>query len=117
MAIVQDRRESPGPLTAPSANMCSSRRVKGTILGTGRSYARGMPGRPAIVRYRVIIEHDEGGVFVAKAPSLPRCVSQGRTREEAMVNIRDAIAAYLASLHEHREPIPPGTEEEFVEIP
>ena len=76
-----------------------------------------MPRRPAVVRYRVIIERDEDGVFIAEAPSLPGCVSQGRTRQEAMANIREAIDGYLRSLREHGEPIPPGPEEEFVEIP
>jgi predicted RNase H-like HicB family nuclease len=34
-----------------------------------------------------------------------------------MANIRDAIAGYVTSLQAHREPMPPGTEEEFVEVP
>ena len=69
------------------------------------------------MRYRVVVERDEDGVFVAEAPSLPGCVSQGRTRGEAIANIKDAIAAYVASLMEHGEAAPPGPEEEFVEIP
>jgi antitoxin HicB len=71
----------------------------------------------ALARYRVILERNEDGAFVVEAPSLPGCVSQGRTREEAMANIRDAIAGYVTSLQAHREPMPPGTEEEFVEVP
>jgi predicted RNase H-like HicB family nuclease len=46
-------------------------------------------------------------VFVAEVPSLPGCLSQGRTREEAVANVREAVAAYLESLEEHGEPIPP----------
>jgi predicted RNase H-like HicB family nuclease len=48
---------------------------------------------------------------------LPGCVSQGKTREEAMANIRDAIPGYLDSLKKHGEPIPRGITEEIVEIP
>ena len=67
-------------------------------------------------RYRVIIEQDEDGVFVAEAPALPGCVSQGNTRQEALDNIKDAIKVYLESLRKHDEPIPPPIEEETVEI-
>ena len=69
-----------------------------------------------MARYRVFIEQDEDGVFVAECPSLPGCVSQGRTRDEAIVNIKDAIAGYLESLRKHNEPIPPPIWEETVEI-
>ena len=63
------------------------------------------------------IEPDEDGVFVAECAALPGCVSQGKTREEAMANIRDAIGGYLASLKKHGEPIPGGITEEIVEVP
>lgn len=68
------------------------------------------------MRYRVTIEQDEDGAFVAEAPSLPGCVSQGKTRAEALANIKEAIAAYLESLQAHGEPIPPPISEEVVEI-
>ena len=57
-----------------------------------------------------------GGVFIAEAPSLPGCVTQGSTRAEALTNIREAIAAYLESLKAHGEPIPPSVDEEVVEV-
>lgn len=60
------------------------------------------------MRYRVLIEVDEDGVFVAECPSLPGCISQGVTRTEAIENIKGAIAAYLASLEKHGEPVPPS---------
>ncbi len=69
-----------------------------------------------IVKYRVLIEQDEDGVFVARCPSLPGCVSQGKTRKEALVNIKDAIDGYVASLKKHREPVPPAIDEELVEV-
>ena len=77
------------------------------------------PGHPRYdsgVRFRVLIEQDEDGVFVATCPSLPGCVSQGKTREEARTNIRDAIAGYVASLEKHGEPIPPSIDEDVIEV-
>jgi predicted RNase H-like HicB family nuclease len=69
-----------------------------------------------IMRYRVIIEPDEDGVFVAECPALPGCISQGATRSEALSNIKDAMAGYIESLRKHDEPIPPSVYEETVEI-
>ena len=68
------------------------------------------------MQYRVLIEQDEDGVYVVEAPALPGCVSQGRTRSEALANIREAIAAYLDSLKAHGEPVPPSISEEVVEV-
>lgn len=66
--------------------------------------------------FRVIIEQDEEGEFVAQCPSLPGCISQGKTRKEALDNIKDAAKGYLESLKKHKEPIPPSIEEEVLEI-
>jgi predicted RNase H-like HicB family nuclease len=68
------------------------------------------------MRYRVLIEQDEDGVFVAEVPALPGCISQGATRDEAVANIKEAVAGYLESLREHGEPIPPAISEEVIEI-
>lgn len=68
------------------------------------------------MKYRVLIEQDEDGVFVAEVPSLPGCVSQGTTRAEALSNIHEAIEGCLESLKAHGEPIPPSIEEEVVEV-
>jgi antitoxin HicB len=68
------------------------------------------------MKYRILIEQDEDGVFVVLVPTLPGCVSQGRTRQEAVENAREAIAAYLESLAAHDEPIPPPIGEELVEV-
>lgn len=68
------------------------------------------------MRYRVVLEQDEDGVYVAECPSLPGCVSQGSTRDEALANIKDAMAGYLESLRTHNEPIPPSIWEETVDI-
>ncbi len=68
------------------------------------------------MRYRILIEQDEDGVFVAECPSLPGCISQGNTRKAAISNIRDAIRGYLESLKKHNEPIPPSIQEEIIEV-
>jgi predicted RNase H-like HicB family nuclease len=47
------------------------------------------------MRIKVIVELGEDGYFVAHCPSLKSCWSQGKTREEALQNIREAIALYL----------------------
>lgn len=57
------------------------------------------------MKFRVLIEHDEDGVFVATAPVLPGCVSDGATREEALSNVREAITLYLESLEARRRVI------------
>ncbi|GBD52163.1 type II toxin-antitoxin system HicB family antitoxin [Microcystis aeruginosa CS-1036] len=68
------------------------------------------------MKYRVLIEQDEDGIYVAQVPSLPGCISQGNTREELLANIQEAIALYLESLEAHNEPIPPPISEELVEV-
>ena len=68
------------------------------------------------MKYRVLVEQDEDGIFVAECPSLPGCISQGATREKAIENIQDAIKGYLESLKKHDEPIPPPIVEEIVEV-
>jgi len=68
------------------------------------------------MKYRVFLEQDEDGIYVAEVPALPGCISQGQTRTEAIENIREAIAAYLESLAARNEPVPPPISEEIVEI-
>ncbi|MBW2038005.1 MAG: type II toxin-antitoxin system HicB family antitoxin [Deltaproteobacteria bacterium] len=68
------------------------------------------------MRYRVLIEQDENGMFAVECPSLPGCISQGKNRKEALKNIQDAIKGYLESLKKHNEPVPPSIEEEIVEV-
>jgi predicted RNase H-like HicB family nuclease len=68
------------------------------------------------MKYRVLIEQDEDGMYIAEVPSLPGCISQGQTREQAVENIKEAIAVYLESLEAHNEPVPPPITEELVEV-
>lgn len=55
---------------------------------------------------QVIIYSAEDGYFVAEVPSLPGCISQGNTKEEAASNIKEAIDGYIAALKEDNLPVP-----------
>jgi len=68
------------------------------------------------MRYRILLELDEDGMYVAECPSLPGCISQGKTRKEALENIQDAIKGYIISLKKHNEPIPLPIDEEIVDV-
>lgn len=68
------------------------------------------------MKFRVLLQQDEDGVFVAEVPALPGCVSQGASRSEALRNVEEAIAGYLESLRSHNEPIPPSIGEEVVDV-
>lgn len=68
------------------------------------------------MKYRILVEQDEDGIFVAECPELPGCISQGKTRIEVLSNIKDAIKGYLESLKKHNEPIPLPISEEVVEV-
>ena len=70
----------------------------------------------ALMKFRIIVEPGEDGVFVATVPSLPGCVSQGPTRDEALGNVRAAIDGYVESLCERNEPIPPSIHEGVMDV-
>lgn len=55
---------------------------------------------------QVIIYPGEDGYFVAECPSLPGCVSQGKTKEETIENIKEAIEGYVLALEEDHIPVP-----------
>jgi len=55
---------------------------------------------------QVVLYPGEDGYWVAECPSLPGCISQGTTREEAIVNARDAIREYIAALEEDHLAVP-----------
>ncbi|MCQ3930461.1 MAG: hypothetical protein DPW16_08360 [Chloroflexi bacterium] len=63
---------------------------------------------------RVILYPGEDGYWVIECPSLPGCISQGKTREEAIENIKEAIALYIESLEAHGDPVPEETYDSFV---
>jgi len=47
------------------------------------------------MRFNVTLDRDEDGVWIAECPSIPGCVSQGKTKQEAVENIKDAITLCL----------------------
>lgn len=52
------------------------------------------------MKFKVIVEKGEDGYYVVTVPSLPGCISQGKTEEEALENIKEAIELYLEILQE-----------------
>ena len=67
------------------------------------------------MRFAITLEKDEDGFIIASCPALQGCHSQGKTREEALANVREAIKGYVASMRKHGEKIP-ITEVEEVEV-
>jgi len=55
---------------------------------------------------QAVIYPGEDSYWVAEVPSLPGCISQGRTKEEAIINIKEAICGYIAALEEDGLPVP-----------
>jgi antitoxin HicB len=68
------------------------------------------------MKFRVIVEQDEDGMFVAECLTLPGCISQGKTRGESLDNLRDAVYGYIKSLEKHNEAVPSSIYEEVIEI-
>jgi len=54
------------------------------------------------MRFHVIIEQDEAGYYVAEVPALPGCLSQGKTYQEAIDNIKEAIEGWLEVMESKR---------------
>lgn len=52
------------------------------------------------MNFRVVIEKDETGYYVAEVPALPGCMSQGKTLEEAKSNVREAIEGWLEVMND-----------------
>ena len=67
------------------------------------------------MKFPTLIDRDEDGVWVVECPAIPGCVSQGQTREEAMANIKDAIASCLEVRAERGMPLTLETSD--VEVP
>ena len=67
------------------------------------------------MKFTIILARDEDGYIVASCPALPGCHSQGRSREEAIVNIEEAIRGYIVSMRKHGDSIP-ETDVEEIEV-
>jgi len=57
-------------------------------------------------RFKIIVERDEDGIYIASCPALQGCYSQGDTYEEAVENLKDAIRLHIEARRELGEPIP-----------
>jgi predicted RNase H-like HicB family nuclease len=64
----------------------------------------------------VTLERDETGMVVAECPSIPGCVSQGKTEEEAIANVREAIAGCLEARAANGMPLTVATREVEVAV-
>ena len=66
----------------------------------------------------VILYPDEDNYWVVEVPSLPGCISQGETKEEALTNIQEAISLYLEVLEERGQVIPQAnlSIDQFIEL-
>ena len=68
------------------------------------------------MKFLTTLERDEDGIWIAECPSIPGCVSQGDTREEALANIREAIAGCLEVRAERGLPLTVETQQIYVTI-
>ena len=81
-------------------------------LGWNASFpTTGKQGNVMGMKFVITLERDEDGVWVAECPSIPGCVSQGQSRDEAMVNVREAIAACLEVRAERGLPLTVETQQ------
>ncbi|OBQ40548.1 MAG: hypothetical protein AN487_01435 [Anabaena sp. CRKS33] len=70
---------------------------------------------PSCMKFQVIFTYDSEYLgYVAEVPELPGCVSQGKTLDEAIENIKDAIKGYLHVLEKHGKPYVPKESQSFV---
>lgn len=67
------------------------------------------------MKRRVVLYRGEDGYIVAEVPSLPGCISQGKTRTEALRNIKEAVSLHLEVLMERGLTVP-NDDTEMVEI-
>jgi predicted RNase H-like HicB family nuclease len=63
------------------------------------------PWEAAMLRFTITLDRDEDGVWIAECPSVPGCVSQGSSRDEALASIQDAIRLCLQVRAEHGVPL------------
>ncbi len=127
-AIVQAMREDPGRAPSVGRNFRRVfrhvRRGQFALTELGKSRVRELSARGESVPRRgtrpetpvapsdrvgtrqVILYPGEDGYWIAECPSLPGCISQGKTKPDAIHNIREAIEGYVAALADDKLPIP-----------
>ena len=73
-------------------------------------------GKIHLMKFATVLDRDEGGMWIAERPSIPGCVSQGKTREEALANIKEAIALCLEVRAERGMPLTIETQQIEVNV-
>ena len=68
------------------------------------------------MRFKVLLEKDEDGFVIATVPSLPGCVSQGKSEAEALRNVREAISLHVTSMAQDGLPLFPNARVKSVEV-
>lgn len=68
------------------------------------------------MRFNIVIDRDEDGVWISECPSIPGCVSQGKTKEESIKNIQEAIKLCLEVRAEQGLPLTSETQQVEVSI-
>lgn len=68
------------------------------------------------MKYTIIIEKGRESGYVAYAPALRGCVSQGKTKTEALKNVKEAIEVYIEALVEDGLPVPTEVGKDTVEL-
>jgi predicted RNase H-like HicB family nuclease len=68
------------------------------------------------MRYKMILEQEPDGGYVASVPALPGCVSQGNTRDEVLRNIQEAADLYIEDCVASGDPIPNEAGREYLEL-
>src|SRR6266481_3490368 len=77
---------------------------------------RSMLIRSNRMKFATVLDRDEDGMWIAECPSIPGCVSQGKTREEALANIKEAIALCLEVRAERGMPLTIETQQVEVSV-
>lgn len=108
----ETRRRSPGLSHA----ICeTAEQPSKAVEAFGLTYLR-KPARHQNMKLPVTLERDETGMVIAECPAIPGCVSQGRTEEEALANIKEAIVGCLEVRAEQGLPLTVRTVEVDVAV-
>lgn len=91
-------------------------KAPGTIYSTIGARHNLEDEREKTMKYTVIIETGRESGYVAYVPALKGCVSQGKTREEVLRNVREAMEAYVEALIEDGLPVPKEEGKDTVEL-
>ncbi len=103
--VRQNRDRTGGRVSQGQENRYSSKGGRPAGADSACANLHRRTTRGATMR-QVLIYPGEDGFWVAECPSLPGCISQGASREEAIENVREAIEAYTLSLEEDGLTVP-----------